>query len=134
MRYVCSDNFIVDGHTLHHCCRPCNYQLREGVAYIGCASCDSSWPVDNIMPIIKMEMQDQLEKIVEKAKQISKLTEADFFVLQPRRTDTLGFASRAALMHYADVITQSDPNKAQEIRNWVRSLASYNMVNGGRNG
>lgn len=45
--------------------------------------------------------------------------EMKYFVLKPRGTDIYAKASRRAMSHYASEIRETNPDFAEQIREWV---------------
>lgn len=91
--------------------------------YCGCAGCDTSWPLAAVhTEVTEAKAQVDKQAILDATAELRKGLQMKYFVLTPTKNNAFGFASRAALRHYADCIHPTDPVLAKDLDRWVDNI------------
>jgi len=121
MSIITSSGFTYANGMLYHCSNKADLMLKGKEWYCGCSGCDRAWPLATIHTEITEAKARMAEAMREKAMPSSGL-QLNYFVLTPTKDSAFGFASRAALRHYADCIAPTDPALAKDLDRWVDNI------------
>ena len=121
MSIVTPSGFTYAKGMLYHCSNKCDLMLKGKEWRCGCLECNRSWPLATVHTEITEAIAKAAEAMKEKAMPSSGL-QLNYFVLTPTKDSAFGFASRAALRHYADCIEMTDRELAKDLNRWVDNI------------